>query len=47
MEDADRYAAGEAVIEFNEYCGCLANYGVRVWELARRHDNAELARRHI
>ncbi|MFJ3665055.1 hypothetical protein ACIPSE_01225 [Streptomyces sp. NPDC090106] len=56
MED-DRYAAEEAVIErelteaqhleFNEYCGFLANYGARIWELARRHENPELVHGHL
>lgn len=53
----DRYAAEEAEIErdlteaqfleFNEYCGYLAHYGARIWELARRHDNPEIAHRHL
>ncbi|MFE7029463.1 hypothetical protein ACFU9Y_04070 [Streptomyces sp. NPDC057621] len=34
-------------LEFNEYCGFLAHYGVKLRELAAKHDYPEGAFEHL
>ncbi|MFD8072172.1 hypothetical protein ACFV3E_05915 [Streptomyces sp. NPDC059718] len=51
------YAADEAVVEqeltgtqaleFGEYCGFMAHYGARLYELAANHECPETAFKHL
>ncbi|BDT39671.1 MULTISPECIES: hypothetical protein [Streptomyces] len=54
---AEQYAEDRATVkadmeqavtlEFGEYVGYLAHYGIKLWKLADKHPARELAHRHL